>query len=876
MANPEFNPIRSEDYVAPLQESYKEINEGMNNYWNSRTGEANRRAEIAGKDLLAMADMSSTLGDYFTKKDEEKREADRAKGYMWMQENGVLTNNGISFKEAEAKAREEGKIINEEIYNWEQQGGDIWTSEAFRDMNASEKLGAVNAWAQQKAAHYNPKQATEGATSYEDYNAALTNYRFNFYKQFGDINPEILDEYVFGTVRQTDQRNYAEWYAVREQEIQTARNEKYATELESCVRGGNGTSCIFNYQDSQSIHGWNKGKSTREGFKIIKEMAKNGSLDDDLWVEMLAENPEFAHAGRKDKVKFNEEFSEDILEITQIIEQKDIENFNTSETKKKIANSREYTDLINSFEWTDYGLHKDQMKQLKDLKKKQQRKHGFSHPKLDEAIRGFGHKENYYKERTKELTESILSGEVWTTEEAEAQGYEMPVIMDKNVQDLINNVANARYNYDTYAGYLENLVLSKAKVTNDTKSDEVAQIIDYLQSELKKSMVAAAIADPDDKSIGNTIFQTIKNDFEADITKPNLKDSIFFKDGKWSSPLSMNSELTTVLDVENKDVLLKVNKLVKKGFKESVMTANTFFSPQQLMDYGEDFNKGQFTVPARANHIARMFNYKGPNGELLTGLDVINFQREAIDLEPLEKPNVLSNIEKLDDLSKDELLYNKTDASVNRVVGKNKETVKELNESMMHPLIKEWLTENSHQSQLKQGNNMSLEGYWQQARLLENKIKENYEGPLKVHNVIEQVKKDVEALYSKANSKGNEDSPLAGKSQVDKTQWRRNLYLDKLVEALGPENVTQWVDELKMNESTDETYGEGASDYNDMAISMEFLGAYNYDFNNVPLDINGNFLPFDQNRWLQLGYKNTGSIEFLEQLKRPSFIQTNE
>lgn len=876
MSEPNFNPIRSEDYVAPLQESYKEINQGMNNYWDSRTNEASRQAEIAGKDLLAMADMSSTLGEYFSEKDKEKREADRAKGYMWMQENGVLGGEGISFKEAEAKAREEGTVINEEIYNWEQQGGDIWTSEAFRDMNASEKLGAVNAWAQNKAAHYNPKQATEGATSYEDYNSALTNYRFNFYKQFGDINPEILNEYVFGTVRSTDQRNYAEWYAVREQEIQTARNEKYATELESCVRGGNGTSCVFNYQASQSIHGWNKGKSTREGFKIIKEMAKNGTLTKDLYVEMLAENTEFEHAGRKEKVKFNDEFFEDMQEISDIIEKKELDQFNTSEAKKKMNNSKEYSDLIGTFEFTDYGLHKPQMEKLKDLKRSQEKKYGFAHPKIAEALRGFGHKENYYKDRTKELTDSILNGEVWSAEDAEAQGYEMPVIMDQNIQTLIKNVSNARFNYDTYAGYIENLVLSKAKVTNDTKSDEVAQIIDYLQSNLKKSMIAAAIADPDDKTIGNTIFQTIKNDFEADITKPDLKDSIFFKDTKWTSPQSMNSEMTTVLDGENKEVLLKINKLINKGFKESVMVPNTFFSPQQLMDYGEDFNKGQFTVPARANHIARSFNYKGPNGELLTGLDVINYAREAVNLEPLEKPNVLSNIEKLDDLSKDELLYNKTDASVNRAVGKNVETVTELNESMMHPLIKEWLNENSYQSNLKEGKNMSLTGYWQQAGLLENKIKENYEGPLKVHNVIEQVKKEVADLYSKANSKGNKESPLAGKSQVDKTQWRRSLYLDKLVEALGPENVTQWVEELKGIEETDETFGEGASDYNDLAISMEFLGAYNYDFNNVPLDSDGGFLPFDQNRWLQLGYKNTGSLEFLEQLKRPSFIQTNE
>ena len=75
---PSFDPIRSEDYVAPLQESYKAINEGMNNYWNQETSNAQRAAEIAGRDVQALADMSSTLGEYFTKKDEEKRVADRA------------------------------------------------------------------------------------------------------------------------------------------------------------------------------------------------------------------------------------------------------------------------------------------------------------------------------------------------------------------------------------------------------------------------------------------------------------------------------------------------------------------------------------------------------------------------------------------------------------------------------------------------------------------------------------------------------------------------------------------------------------------------------------------------------------------------------
>ena len=62
----------------------------------------------------------------------------------------------------------------------------------------------------------------------------------------------------------------------------------------------------------------------------------------------------------------------------------------------------------------------------------------------------------------------------------------------------------------------------------------------------------------------------------------------------------------------------------------------------------------------------------------------------------------------------------------------------------------------------------------------------------------------------------------------------------------------------------------------DFAVSMDFLSAYNYDFANVPLINDGEFEPWDQNRWTQLMYKHTGDMQYLEMLKRPSFIQTNE
>ena len=43
-----FDPIESEDYVAPLQTSYKQINQDMDNYWNQDLSNYNRIAKTAG------------------------------------------------------------------------------------------------------------------------------------------------------------------------------------------------------------------------------------------------------------------------------------------------------------------------------------------------------------------------------------------------------------------------------------------------------------------------------------------------------------------------------------------------------------------------------------------------------------------------------------------------------------------------------------------------------------------------------------------------------------------------------------------------------------------------------------------------------------
>ena len=52
----------------------------MNNYWSQELSNYKNAATDAGKDMMLLANMSGTLGDFFKQKEEEKREEDIAKG----------------------------------------------------------------------------------------------------------------------------------------------------------------------------------------------------------------------------------------------------------------------------------------------------------------------------------------------------------------------------------------------------------------------------------------------------------------------------------------------------------------------------------------------------------------------------------------------------------------------------------------------------------------------------------------------------------------------------------------------------------------------------------------------------------------------------
>ena len=122
---------------------------------------------------------------------------------MWLYENGVPNESMQAYEEGTKELYEEGQVINDMRTDWENRGGDIWSSVEFKKLNKAEKHGAVVAFVESKLQQYSPStnEKMQNATSYEEYKAAESIARLDLYRQLGDINPALVNKHLFDGLR---------------------------------------------------------------------------------------------------------------------------------------------------------------------------------------------------------------------------------------------------------------------------------------------------------------------------------------------------------------------------------------------------------------------------------------------------------------------------------------------------------------------------------------------------------------------------------------------------------------------------------------------------------------------------------------------------
>ena len=639
-----FEAERSEDYVAPLINSYKEINEGMNNYWSQELRNYKNAATDAGKDMMLLANMSGTLGDFFKQKEEEKREEDIAKGYEWYYENGFSDEEVNAYREAKAGIVEDGVAIDEAAASWRANGGDIWTSEEFRKMNPAMKQGAVTAYARSRLAEYNPKgdPRLKGATTYQEYKAAEAVYNREFFRKFKGINPILLqEEGIYEKQRDTQQDAYNAWTTGREEEIDTQRKQIAQSNFVKCVNSKGGGSCFIQYVNERGPFVQN-GPARREAIEIAKNLADSGLMTDNMIKEMKAKNDKnkFTSFADGKEYYYSDYFAADIVEIEQKKADFENEKYRREKTGLEITHRNQTDGLLKELTPEDgftfeEGFTQDQITQFKNLKANQLASGNYD-GRIDTILSEMSLDKNQLKASKEEALELAKKGLLTKDKLAT---FPVLVASDGNLQNIANTIDAGNGTGKDNISLLETFINTELSVKGTFGEKQVAR---WAKSEYAKKVEAytGKVDDPHGlayQDVLNTLNDAVKTNAEG---KPHP----LRKNNKWQMATNFGEDFTK-LKTEKLEDFTDIRNTIKTV--PNAVNKSPMFSPEYLETFNDTFGSSAGTIPQKAHTIAEMHNAMYPEDQI-DAFEVIQRQRELVNLERLTEPAFLKDYRDLD------------------------------------------------------------------------------------------------------------------------------------------------------------------------------------------------------------------------------------
>ena len=641
-----FEAERSEDYVAPLIDSYKEINEGMNNYWSQELSNYKNAAQDAGKDMMLLANMSGTLGDIFKQREDEKREEDIAKGYEWYYENGFSDDELNAYREAKSGIIEDGIAIDEAAAEWRSNGGDIWTSEEFRKMNPAMKQGAVTAYARSRLAEYNPKgdPRLKGATTYEEYKAAEAVYNREFFRKFKGINPVLLqEEGIYEKQRDTQQDAYNSWTTGREEEIETQRKQIAQSNFVKCVNSKGGGSCFIQYVNERGPYVQN-GPARREAIEIAKNLADSGMLTDNMIKEMKAKNDKnkFTSFADGKEYYYGDYFAADIVEIEQKKADFENEKYRREKTGLEIANRNQTDELLKELTpeggfTYDQGFTDDQIKQFKNLRANQLSSGSYD-GRLDTIISEMSQDKNVLRAQKQEAIDLAEKG-LLTTAKLNSMG--ILVASDGNLQNIARQTDTGNGQTKENTTLLETFISSELSVGKGTFGQK--QVARWAKAEYAKKVEAytGKVDDPH-----GLAYQDVLNQLNAAV-EANLKGEdhpLRKAPGEWRIKTNFGEDFDKLKSGSLEDF---------QDYREQIKTIpnavskTPMFEPTYLESFNDTFGSSAGTIPQKAHTIAEIHNAMYPQDQI-DAFEVIQRQRELVNLERLTEPAFLKDYRDLD------------------------------------------------------------------------------------------------------------------------------------------------------------------------------------------------------------------------------------
>ena len=606
-----FEPEKSEDYVAPLIDSYKEINQGMNNYWTQELSNYKYAAQDAGKDMAYMAKMSETLGGIFEEREEKKREEDIAKGYEWFYENGHSDEELNAYRDAKSGIIEDGIAIDEAAAAWRANGGDIWTSEEFRKMSPAMKTGAVTAYARSRLAEYNPKgdPRLKGATTYQEYKAAEQVYNREFFRKFKGINSVLLqEEGIYEKQRDLQQDAYNAWTTGREKELDTQRKNIAQSNFVKCVNSKGGGSCFLQYVNERGPFVQN-GPARREAIEIAKNLADNGLITDNMIREMKAKNDKnkFTSFADGKEYYYGDYFATDIAEIEQKKADFENENYRREKTGIEIQH-RNQTDALlkeltpeDGFEF-DEGFSQEDLNKFKNLKSNQLSQ-GVYDSRIDKILTEMNGDKNQLKASKQEALELAKKGLLTKDKLAT---FPVLVASDGNLQNIAATIDAGNTQGKEHKTLLETFISSELSVGKGTFGQK--QVARWAKAEYAKKIEAytGKVDNPHEMA-----YQDVLNTLNSAVEANNAGKDHFLRQapGKWRIETNFGEDFVKV-KTENLEDFQEYREQIKTI--PNAVSTSPMFKPQFLETFNETFGSSAGTIPQKAHTIAEMHNAMYP------------------------------------------------------------------------------------------------------------------------------------------------------------------------------------------------------------------------------------------------------------------------
>ena len=358
-----FKPVDTPDYVPALQYNYALINRGDDRRIAALRENDRRQTEIAGQQLKALGELSGSLTKFLVEQEKEKQAKQMAEGIMTYEKEGIFESDKESYEQAEKGIKERNIESTKLAKQHEEQGGDFRTSERFRQLSRYQQWGYVRAWVEDQGGKYTLPDNINDIQDPAERDGLIREHKTEFYKQFKDVNPAILNKHLFPQIRQTEKESERAYQRKTEQLIKQARFDESENFLISGVLATTdenperATQAVVEFvQQNESLYG-GKPKAKQAAVAVLKRLLDNDDIDGET-VDLILDTPFEAADGSTQTIRkywrnqFGglENYSQDAVQANVVRDLKDQEvagKKNELEFREWVAERLENGETIN-------------------------------------------------------------------------------------------------------------------------------------------------------------------------------------------------------------------------------------------------------------------------------------------------------------------------------------------------------------------------------------------------------------------------------------------------------------------------------------------------------------------------------------------------